>query len=543
MRAVSDSGGDPAFLSHALNMMPTDPVAGGPYVRRFSLRDLGADGHPIRAAGVAMQYVGIFRKRSGWFTVAILGGEVWKFDGNTTWTKVLSTAQLVAGGVTLDAAADCYAITFTDKLVINDGTNSPFLWDGTAGAGLTVLTNAPAKCFGRPAVYYGKLFFIKDVAANSADRSTIVWSEENQPNTGYEALIGGVQYSNVWQLSQSGAGALTILLGTNDALYYFRESAIGAIRGAANSTFVAAGTHDSISIQYGCTSPRAAILYGDGIWFMDQRGRPFYLPLGGKPQPLWYDLGDFYNATSDFVLPASTSPQGIIVNRGIVVPIPWYDAVAFCPYSVVGNVFFGDWYIFSARTIRAVSHWTPRTSVAHSLVGEGYAQSWSMGIIVTLYSDGANIAHTHGPDNQTLFWGNEAGVVWSLETQPLGAEASELEYQLQELSAHCLWWVSNAGDEAGGVTIAAAVTQPAAGAGTGPNFGSEQAYGQDLVLKNDVLKKVGQRRLVWAGPSAESRWLQAKFTFTLNSNNNGQVFGVERIAMRVQPIPLSPGTT
>jgi hypothetical protein len=71
-------------------------------------------------------------------------------------------------------------------------------------------------------VYYAKLFMLK------RDRKTIVWSEENQPNTGYEA--GG--YNNAWELTQTSNEPLTAIIGTNEALYYGRKTSVGAIRGA-----------------------------------------------------------------------------------------------------------------------------------------------------------------------------------------------------------------------------------------------------------------------------------------------------------------------
>src|SRR2546430_9136670 len=112
---------------------------------------------------------------------------------------------LLDGGTVLSTTAAIDAVNFANKLIITDGINTPVAYDGTS---FTVLTNCPV-LFGPPTVYYAKLFGI-----TASDHHQLVWSEENDPTTGYTA--GG--FNNAWILGQTKQDAITRLLGTNAAL-------------------------------------------------------------------------------------------------------------------------------------------------------------------------------------------------------------------------------------------------------------------------------------------------------------------------------------
>lgn len=236
----------------------------------------------------AMQWVGQYTRLSGAeYTVAIAGGELYTYDwGSDAWTKVVSTANLTTAGITVhNASGDVAAVTFADKLVVTDGAgNTPFTWDGTSGAGgLTKLTNCPP-LWGVPTVYYGKLFGIKD-----SDRATIVWSEEADPTTGYEAA----GYTNRWTLGQADTAALSALLGTNEALYVFRERSATAIHGAVTDEFSTTGTRAGVSETVGTASPWAIAVAERMIYFLDADGRPHVLEIGGTTVvPIWRDLAE-----------------------------------------------------------------------------------------------------------------------------------------------------------------------------------------------------------------------------------------------------------
>lgn len=222
---------------------------------------------------------------TGWFAKATGVGITWILSTDGLWevqtgayTKQVTTANLTTAGITVSSGTHYWCV-FNNTVVFNpsDGTQQPWTWDGSPGAGgLAELTNAPV-AYGRPTVRSSKLFFVK-----YALRDTLAWSEELSANTGYEA--GG--YSNVWKLGQSGTSPIYAIQGTNEALYYFRQASIGVIRGEVNNDFVTSSTHDAISSSVGTTSPAGVCLVDADVWFVDQRGIPYALPAGGQPVPL-----------------------------------------------------------------------------------------------------------------------------------------------------------------------------------------------------------------------------------------------------------------
>lgn len=237
------------------------------------------------------QLVYQFTKNDGTqYTVCICGGKFYTLNwGTGAWTEVLTSSDFSGASITLSSTARCYAVTFNNTLVVSDGTNTPWTWDGTTNGGLVKLTNAPV-AYGQPTVYAGKLFFIKDT-----DRASIVWSEENAANTGYEAS----GYANVWALIQTGSEGIQAIRGTNEGLYFWRTSSIGVIRGAFNAEFATANTFDAVSSRIGTRSPRGVLYYNDTFYFPDQFGRPMALRPGGAAVNLWEQVALLYPQDAD----------------------------------------------------------------------------------------------------------------------------------------------------------------------------------------------------------------------------------------------------
>lgn len=212
-------------------------------------------------------------------TILIKGGKFWTWNG-TAFTESLTAANLASASITLSSSVRCFACFYNNTVVISDGVNTPWTWDGTANGGAVSLTNAPV-FYGQPTVYYAKLFAIKN-----SDRLTITWSEENSANTGYEA--GG--FNNAWTLGQTGSQRIWALLGTNDGLYYWRDSSIGVISGAVDTDFTTTGVHDAISDNIGTLS-RDVLLYHGMIYFTDQSAKPYRFSSGGVTmEPLWIQM-------------------------------------------------------------------------------------------------------------------------------------------------------------------------------------------------------------------------------------------------------------
>ena len=254
------------------------------------------------------QLVHQFNKRNGTsYTVRIVGGQgIQTFDwGSRAWTTAVSVANLTSASITLSETARCYAVTYTDKMVVSDGVNTPWMWDGTSGGGLTKLTNCPV-LYGQPWVYYAKLFGIK-----ASERITFVWSEENDATTGYES--GG--FTNAWEFAQTGSEALVAGCGTNEAMYVFRRTDIARVQGAVNTDFATAGVRSDVSENIGTLSPASVLVHEQGsVYFLDSLARPqCILPGGGLiDPPLWNDV-------RETIANADLNPTNLLMAQS------WYD--------------------------------------------------------------------------------------------------------------------------------------------------------------------------------------------------------------------------
>jgi hypothetical protein len=321
------------------------------------------------------------------YTVAIVGGQgIYTYDWTLeTWTQVVTVANLTTASVTLSETARCYAVTFANKLVISDGVNKPFAWDGASGAGgLTSLT-AASVWYGQPTVYYNKI-----VAIQNADPTTIEWSEENDPTIGYETA----PYNNAWQLIQTATGRLYRVEGTNDALYFWRERSIGKVVGAITADFQSDGTKDGVDETVGTLSPGGAVARDGRIFFVSDRARPLSIVPGQKGAvPHWEDIHEtlrgvdtakaqlaeaitVYDPSTQLVLfglteNAQTDPSVILAfNPVLNVPVAVWRGYTFHQLAVVKN----------ASAVPVLMH----------LSADGYAYDHGLPLIGSLWSDELN---------------------------------------------------------------------------------------------------------------------------------------------------------
>lgn len=265
-RSANAERNEPAIL---INLDPVDVERAGELQLRAGLRRLTTPTTLQLASLDSWQgFAGLWFGSGQLFRLILVSaGEIWELDPvGLTLTKRVSTANLTAAGITLSSAKKVYITQFGLNVIFSEdvSANRPFMWDGTAAGGLTALTNAPQFITGPPTVYYGKLFFLKTLS------HTIVWSEENQANTGYEA--GG--FNNAWSLTQTSASIVQRLLGTNEGLYYFRRDSTGVIRGAVSSTFQTDGVHDSVSIEAGTDEFWEPLGAGGAVWWLSQDNHP-----------------------------------------------------------------------------------------------------------------------------------------------------------------------------------------------------------------------------------------------------------------------------
>lgn len=171
------------------------------------------------------------------------------------------------------------SIALNDKIIFTDGVGTPFMYDCTNET-FTKLTDAPkAK---RVTTYYQKVVFGAITEAGKQNR--IEWSEEGDPETGYDAT----GYDNLWVFGQQDTGPVVAIEGTNDALYVFKRTSISAVRGPTEDAFTAAGTREGVSTEVGALGPYCTtIAEGSVIYFMSEKRELFALQPGAtSPTPI-----------------------------------------------------------------------------------------------------------------------------------------------------------------------------------------------------------------------------------------------------------------
>lgn len=193
----------------------------------------------------------------------------------TTYQRLVDRTSTSMNSVVLGALNRIYATTFANYFILSDGTNRPrkIASDWT----LSNLTDANYAFFGPLTIYYGSLFGI-----DASDQITMRWSEPNTPDTGYGTGTSDLS----WSLQQTSADPLQCLIGTNQALFAFRQNSVAIITGASNSDFASSGAVDAVQ-SIGTRSPDAVLLAGASVVFVDQYMRPGRIQLGYGYIPLW----------------------------------------------------------------------------------------------------------------------------------------------------------------------------------------------------------------------------------------------------------------
>jgi hypothetical protein len=348
-------------------------------------------------------------------TTAIVGGKVYGYDWTTAlWTEVVTAANLASVSITLSSTSRVALVPFADGLVVSDGVNVPFWWDGTSGAGgLVKLTNCPV-LYGPPTVYYAKLMGIKN-----SDRKTLVWSEEGAPNVGYEA--GG--YNNAWDNPGGLADPLTSVVGTNEALYVFRERSSVAITGAVSTDFATAGTRSNLSEDVGTLSPWASYAATDGVLIVDADAQPWLMRYGQPtPRPLWTDCRQTVRGTPRAVLHQIETVQDDATYTYLI------------GFPEVGATAITQWLAFAQDDWQFVGVWAwgePAGRAGPVVDGQGVARWAHAGV-----DDGAFYVHgdlENGPWDDALGSGTQY-ITQAVVSSALGYDLDR-ELHVSELEA------------------------------------------------------------------------------------------------------------
>jgi hypothetical protein len=203
------------------------------------------------------------------YTMAVAAGNLYQYDWAGTWNQI----PMGASDPDLDASSPIGWVSFKDQLVITDGVNTPFTWDGTD---FLLLTDAPVAA--GVTVYYFKLFFY-DLPL---EPSTFMWSEEGLPNEGYLGpKTGGGNHDNAWDFSQTDPGRILELTGLNEQLVVFKEDSVSAVRGPVEEDFRTTGVREGISETEGLYAADSVVVVDGDVHYLAAAG-PRVIPAGSS---------------------------------------------------------------------------------------------------------------------------------------------------------------------------------------------------------------------------------------------------------------------
>jgi hypothetical protein len=314
VRAGDNAMSNPGYLSAASNVYKSRTA--NEWLPRPGIYKLNSSS----AGNITWQAFGQLTKLDGTeVSFAIGSGEIYTINWSTgALTKVVSQANLGADApaITLSTSARCYTVQFNNKIIINDGANQPFSWDGGSGTSSTaLLSNCNAVVYGKPVVHAGKLFFI-----DGTTRNKIIWSEELAENTGYESG----SFTNFWILGQTDQEAIHALIAIEGVMYFFRPYSIGQITGTVTSNFSSDATLDGVSTTVGTAWPEGVTLYEGAehalyVWLLDSEGRPWRFAAGSPTmEPLWKQRSGMLTGSASYqVIPFEGLDLVLYVNDPI----------------------------------------------------------------------------------------------------------------------------------------------------------------------------------------------------------------------------------
>lgn len=255
------------------------------------------------------------------------------FTTATDVTPVGVTIDNTDGSTSGGPTTRYYMTQLAGVLVFSDGINRP--WVGTNltstpitgtyidadGAGGTYAVQ------GAPTLYQGALVMVlKSIGTATLNAQAgvgFIWSEPNQPTVGYEQT----NYADFFNYIQTGSDPIYAISGRNEGLYIFRETSIGIATGALNQ-LQSSPTSATIAEGVGTMAPAAIATWGTTQYFVDRLGRPYRLPLGGHPDPIWEQLRGEYTDH-----PSYQNYPAVIAKTAQAVAIPAYKAILFPIYS------------------------------------------------------------------------------------------------------------------------------------------------------------------------------------------------------------------
>ncbi len=306
----------PEYAVDAVNCYVANPASPSEYVGRPPFRRLNG-GDPVYAPGIPFRGQLVYSHTNLDGTTVnfvVIGGHLFRADATlATFTDVTPVGVAISGAIQVRV----FGVSLIGTLAFTDGVNR--MWIATN------LTSTPITgtyidydghgvswaTFGAPKVYNGSAFVILSQVNGVSRRVDISWCNVGDFSTGWQQD----DFDNNWTLSQNEAGLLFALESDNTALRYFRELSIGAASGSSVLDLASTATDDALAFNIGTQSPQCVQKFGNGFFFIDAQGRPYWYTPGIAPDPIWKQMRTWVEAgTTNF--PSTTA----IVSTAVVEP-------------------------------------------------------------------------------------------------------------------------------------------------------------------------------------------------------------------------------
>lgn len=499
MDSLDPTTAGPNLLRQASNMFPQQTDVGSAWIGRPGFEQTGAArlGTSTRLAQGFHELIKLDGTR---YRIAIVEGKFYTYD----WTSNTYT-NITAGLPTLSSTARVAMVTFADAVIVSDGVNTPFSWDGAAFVSLT----ACPVLYGPPWIYYDQMFGIK-----ATERNTLVWSNINDPTAGYEA--GG--YNNAWTLGQSAQDPLTAGIGMNELMYVFRARSITSIQGTPGPNFSAQGTREGIAETVGTTSPFAVVEFERSVYFLDADARPQWLRVGAGLEsnpPAWVGCMETSAVIPRPYLPTCVG-QYDQQTQTVVFGVPNTSDVTptFCMTMIAGTGSYGgQWTGFP---LTALGVWTDLAGEPRLMHGATDGVPYVHGV------QGGEVYNDH------LYAGTVA-IDHVLEITPIGYDPKvEKQWDRVDLSMRLVTSVS---------AVNVSLNTPAGqGTPTALSFAGGLSYWDDAVFDTSVFSGAASESHGAVGVSEIGRWATVLFEHSVVDETIGfMMMAVEAFALGTYP--------
>jgi hypothetical protein len=357
----------PQYLMRARNVYLPDPGSGAGVPQRPGFQNMNptAPLGTVDSGRIGQGIVVATTEDGSQINFVCNGGKLYRVDASLTVYEDVTPV-----GMPIDPGARVYLTPFSNRLCINDDLNPPWVASDLTSSPVTGTVivysdpGAPWRAYGPGRVYDGAIVWIVRYRDTESRTTRIAWSEVDDPLSGY-FQTGPPAFDDEADLIENNTDEVYAVFGTNTALDYWRDNAIGYLTGLL-SEFKSSPTRDAIDDAVGLRAPSTIQAFDNWIWFADREGRVHRIQQGGGIEKSWLQLRRVVNLAPRgfFDVNARASCSAIVPELDLYVVALWSpDPTQNLPQ------FPTTLYAFDAASGKYVGEWTIADGIAIHAIG------------------------------------------------------------------------------------------------------------------------------------------------------------------------------